>query len=124
MVPLTAPFDRASLNTTHRCARGATSAEALRRRSRHRSPPHRRHRIGEVRIRMSRLKGAMLCVAAATLISTPGHAQITGHPIEVSADAGYFHYDIRAYTRDAPGYGGSVGVRLASFASFEGWGIF
>ena len=62
---------------------------------------------------MSRLKGAMLCVAAATLISTPGHAQITGHPIEVSADAGYFHYDIRAYTRDAPGYGGSVGLRLA-----------
>jgi len=73
---------------------------------------------------MSRLKGAMLCVAAATLISTPGHAQITGHPIEVSADAGYFHYDIRAYTRDAPGYGSSVGVRLASFATFEGWGIF
>jgi OOP family OmpA-OmpF porin len=73
---------------------------------------------------MSRLKGALLCAAAATLISTPAGAQITGHPLELSAGAGLFQYDVRAYTKLAPAFGGALGWRLAPWLSLEGAGVY
>jgi len=73
---------------------------------------------------MSRLKGALLCAAAATLVSTHAGAQITGHPVELSAGAGIFHYDVRAYTTDAPAYGGALGWRAAPWLSLEAAGVY
>ena len=73
---------------------------------------------------MSRLKGALLCAVAATLLSTHAEAQITGHPFELSAGAGLAHYDVRAYTKDAPAFGGALGWRFAPWLSFEGAGIY
>src|SRR5882672_10209732 len=97
MVPLTARFGRAGrsfpFDDRAACTSRARSAAA--------------RAIGRAAItvvpggsnRMSRLKGALLCAAAATLISAPAGAQITGHPLELSAGAGIFQYDVRAYTR-------------------------
>ena len=73
---------------------------------------------------MSRLKGALLCAIAATLVSTHAEAQITGHPIELSAGAGVAHFDVRAYTHDAPAFGGALGWRFAPWLSFEGAGLY
>ena len=73
---------------------------------------------------MSRLKGALLCAIAATLVSTHAEAQITGHPIELSAGAGVAHFDVRAYTHDAPAFGGAVGWRFAPWLSFEAAGLY
>jgi len=73
---------------------------------------------------MSRLKGALLCAAAATLVSAPAGAQTTGHPLELSAGAGLFHYDVRAYTKDGPGYGGALGWRVRPWLTVEGAGLY
>ena len=73
---------------------------------------------------MSRLVRALLCVAAATLFSAPAGAQIAGHPIEASVGAGFFHYDVRAYTKDGAAFTGAVGWRLAPWLSLEGDGLF
>src|SRR5258705_3195147 len=74
--------------------------------------------------RMSRLKAALLCAVAAPLLATQASAQITGHPIEFSAGAGLAHYDVRAFTHDAPAFGGSLGWRFAPWLSFEGAGLY
>jgi outer membrane protein OmpA-like peptidoglycan-associated protein len=73
---------------------------------------------------MTRLKAALLCALAAPLLVTQAGAQITGHPIEISAGAGLAHYDVRAYTHDAPAFGGSLGWRFAPWLSLEGAGLY
>src|SRR5512137_1440538 len=113
MVPLTAPCDRVdpAVRLDARARRTVRAASA--------STAAARERPGGPN-RMSRLERALLCVAAATLFSTRAQAQITDHPIEASAGAGFFHYDVRAYTKDGPGYTGALGWRAASWLSLEG----
>jgi outer membrane protein OmpA-like peptidoglycan-associated protein len=73
---------------------------------------------------LARLQVALLCAAAATLVSTHADAQITGHPVELSAGAGLAHFDVRAYTHDAPAFGGALGWRFAPWLSLEGAGVY
>lgn len=51
-------------------------------------------------------------------------AQITGHPIEVSAGGGIFAYDVRTTLKDSYALGGSLGIRWASYLSVEAGGVY
>ncbi len=73
---------------------------------------------------MSRLRGAVLALAAVLLPVTPALAQVAGHPIELSGGAGLFHFDTRTETKDAPGLTAALGWRYMPFLSFEGTGVY
>src|SRR2546422_6103842 len=55
------------------------------------------------RFRMIRHRLSLLCLGV--VLATPATAQIMGRPIELSAQAGWNHYDTRARMQDGPGYG-------------------
>jgi outer membrane protein OmpA-like peptidoglycan-associated protein len=60
----------------------------------------------------------MLCLGLA--VAQPAAAQIMGRPFEVSGQAGFNHYDLRARMQDGPGYGGSLGWRAYPWMVLEG----
>jgi outer membrane protein OmpA-like peptidoglycan-associated protein len=63
---------------------------------------------------MSRLRAALLLLLLLP-VARPAQAQITGHPYEVSAHAGWFNYDTRSRLQNGPAFGGSAGYRLQSW---------
>jgi outer membrane protein OmpA-like peptidoglycan-associated protein len=73
---------------------------------------------------MSRLRGAVLLLAATVLSVTPALAQVAGHPIELSGGAGFFHFDTRTETKDAPGFTASLGWRYMPVVSLEATGLY
>ena len=60
----------------------------------------------------------LLCVGM--ILAAPATAQIVGHPIEGSVQAGFNHYDMRARLEDGPAYGGSAGWRAYPWMVLEG----
>jgi outer membrane protein OmpA-like peptidoglycan-associated protein len=58
------------------------------------------------------------------MLASPAAAQIMGRPFEVSAQAGWNHYDMRAYMRDAPAFGATFGWRAAPRLVLEGQALF
>src|SRR6267142_2162762 len=87
MVPLTAQFDRARANRIDPTSRDDASRAHFAAAGWPVAAKSRQSQGGLNR--MSRLKGALLCAAAATLVSAPAGAQTTGHPLELSAGAGF-----------------------------------
>ena len=67
---------------------------------------------------MSRPRLLLLCLGVVS--ATPAAAQIMGRPFEVSGQAGFNHYDLRARMQDGPGYTGSVGWRAKPWLVLEG----
>src|SRR5882762_8083314 len=57
------------------------------------------------RSRMFRHRMSLLCLGV--MLASPASAQIMGKPIELSAQAGWNHYDLRSRMQDARGFGGS-----------------
>src|SRR6058998_2969737 len=51
-------------------------------------------------------------------------AQITGHPIEISAGAGMFAYDVRTGLKDGYALSGALGYRLAPWITTEAGGAY
>ena len=60
----------------------------------------------------------LLCLGV--LSASPAAAQIMGRPFEVSGQAGFNHYDLRAHMQDGPGYGATLGWRAAPWFVLEG----
>jgi outer membrane protein OmpA-like peptidoglycan-associated protein len=73
---------------------------------------------------MSVTQRALLVTVLAALCAAPASAQIVGHPLELSAGAGYFHYDARARMTDGPAFMGGLGWRVSPFLSLEGQATF
>jgi outer membrane protein OmpA-like peptidoglycan-associated protein len=71
---------------------------------------------------MLRHRISLLCLGV--LMASPAAAQIMGRPFEVSGQAGWNHYDLRAHMKDAPGYAGSIGWRAAPWIVLEGQAFF
>ena len=53
----------------------------------------------------------MPALALLLFLVTPAAAQIAGRPLEISGQGGYFFYDSRAYMKDDPAWGGTLGWR-------------
>jgi outer membrane protein OmpA-like peptidoglycan-associated protein len=57
---------------------------------------------------------------AATIAPSSSLAQVGGSPIEISAGAGVFKYDIRSFKQGGPAFVGSLGWRPIWWLAFEG----
>jgi OOP family OmpA-OmpF porin len=69
------------------------------------------------------LRALLLC-SFACLFAHPAAAQITGNPIEVSAQAGASAPDARAHMKSGPGFGGSLGWRAQSWFVLEAQALY
>ncbi len=69
---------------------------------------------------MNGIRLALLTLIFAALCAAPAAAQIAGHPFELSAGAGVFHYDARDHMKDGPAFTGSLGWRFMPYLSLEG----
>jgi outer membrane protein OmpA-like peptidoglycan-associated protein len=67
---------------------------------------------------MLRHRISLLCLGV--MLASPAAAQIMGRPFELSGQAGWNHYDLRARMQDGPGYAGSLGWRAAPWLVLEG----
>ncbi|MEK7824090.1 MAG: OmpA family protein [Candidatus Eisenbacteria bacterium] len=65
---------------------------------------------------------SLLCLGA--MLASPAAAQIMDRPIELSAQAGWNHYDTRARMQDGPGYAATLGWRVQPWLVLEGQGFF
>ena len=70
-----------------------------------------------------RLRVLLLC-SFACLFAHPATAQITGNPIEVSAQGGWSAPDARAHMKSAPAFGGSLGWRAQSWFVLEAQALY
>src|SRR6267142_121720 len=73
---------------------------------------------------MTWLKRALPAVFLLGVMAAPAAAQIAARPFEVSAGGGIFAYDTRARLKDGLSLGGSLGWRLAPWATLELAGTF
>src|SRR5690349_3125755 len=71
---------------------------------------------------MARLKGAAATFAAVLLGCATAHAQIGGHPIEISGGAGWSEPDSRSHLRSGLAINAALGYRMNSFFTLEGQG--
>jgi outer membrane protein OmpA-like peptidoglycan-associated protein len=71
---------------------------------------------------MFRQRLLLLCLGV--MLATPAAAQIMGRPFELSAQAGWNHYDTRARMVDGVGFGATLGWRLQPWLVLEGQGFF
>ena len=56
--------------------------------------------------------------------AAPATAQVTGHPFEISGQAGIFSPDARTRTDAGPAFGGSIGWRWQSWLVLEGQALY
>ncbi len=72
---------------------------------------------------MSRMKGALLALAAFALCAAPARAQIAGRPFEISGGAGWFSPDERARVKEGPAFGGALAYRVHPGFTLEATGL-
>ncbi len=72
---------------------------------------------------MSWSKRALPVLAGMLWFAVPSHAQVGGHPIEVSAGAGLFKYDTRSHMERGLAFTGAIGWRAAPYLTFEGFTV-
>lgn len=65
-------------------------------------------------------KRTLPALVVAIFIAVPARAQVGGTPVELSAGAGLFKYDIRAHRERGLAFGGAVGWRPVSWLALEG----
>ena len=68
---------------------------------------------------MSWWKRLLVPAALGALLALPAHAQVSGHPLEVSAGAGISSFDARDYIKDSPVFTGTVGWRWMDFVALD-----
>ncbi len=68
---------------------------------------------------MSWSKRLLIPAALAAFVVAPAHAQIAGHPLEVSAGAGINRFDARDFIKDGPAFVGSLGYRWSEGLTWE-----
>jgi outer membrane protein OmpA-like peptidoglycan-associated protein len=61
---------------------------------------------------------SLLCLGV--MLASPAAAQIQGRPFELSGQAGWNHYDMRARVEDGPNYAGTLGWRVQPWFALEG----
>lgn len=66
------------------------------------------------------LKRTLPALVLACIVVGPARAQVGGSPVEVSAGAGLFNYDVRSFQKTGAAFGGSVGWRPVWWLAFEG----
>lgn len=69
---------------------------------------------------MSWWKRLLLPAALLALMAAPVHAQVAGHPYEVSVGAGINNFDAVDRIKDAPVFTGSLGWRWSDYLTWEG----
>ncbi len=70
------------------------------------------------------IRPRMMLVCLGLLVAGPAAAQIIGRPAEISAQAGWVHYDLRGHRQDGPGFSGSLGWRVNPWLVVEGTALF
>lgn len=68
---------------------------------------------------MTWIQRALPVLAGVVLFAIPSHAQVGGHPVELSGSAGLFKYDIRSHMEKGPAFGLSAGWRAAPWMTLE-----
>jgi OOP family OmpA-OmpF porin len=68
---------------------------------------------------MSWWKRSLSLVALAAFFAAPAHAQLGGHPYELSAGAGINSFDARDFIQDSPVYLGALGWRYSPGLTLE-----